>query len=113
MNPDEVKTKRGRGRPKKAEKKAEAEVKTEKTKAKKTVAAKKKPAPSKPKVTRVAVKSPAELIVFMKDANEKLQAGKAAAPKAITTVVDELVNTADDKRERELVNQLRQLKALL
>jgi len=49
----------------------------------------------------------------MKEANEKLQAGKAAAPKAISAVVEELVNTEDDKRERELVSQLRQLKALL
>ena len=99
--------KKKRGRPKGSTVKKTAAKKTTKK-----APTKRKTTARKPKTVKKAVQTPADLISFMKDAKSRLEAGKSAAPKVIHTIVEELATTQDRKRERILISQLQEIKAL-
>jgi len=72
-----------------------------------------KKGPGRPKIVRVAIKTPNDLIAYMKDLDQKRTAGISAAKRVIRSTVEEITITTDPAKEKELISQLRQMKALV
>jgi len=72
-----------------------------------------KKGPGRPKIVRVAIKTPSDLIAYMKDLDQKRSAGISAAKRVIRSTVEEITITKDPAKEKELITKLRQMKALV
>ena len=73
----------------------------------------KKRGPGRPKIVRVAIKTPEDLIAYMKDLDQKRTAGISAAKRVIKSTVEEITSTNDPAKEKELITQLRKMKELV
>lgn len=80
---------------------------------KKTTVKKSKKGPGRPKITRVAIKTPTDLIAYMKDLDHKRSAGISAAKRVIKSIVEEITVTTDSAKEKQLIQQLREMKSLV
>jgi hypothetical protein len=99
-----TKKKRGPGRPKKTRQKAKGGQR-------KKVTTRTRKGPGRPKKTRVQVKNPKELVKLWEDLEKQQKAAKEASEKMLQDLANELTQTTDNKRESEIMKQMKKIKS--